>query len=70
MLKINGTAVRDTPAGIVAVRGARELHMLGTSAAQSARAREMLAAESFDRLYRAAHPAPRMPRVRFVRVVA
>ena len=70
MMRINGTSVRDTPAGVVAVRGARELHLLGTSAAQSAHARELLATASFDQLYKSARPAPRMPRVRFVRVVA
>jgi len=57
----NGTRWRETAAGIVAVRGKRELYLLGTSTEGMRKARALLAEHSFDALFRRAarHPIGR-----------
>lgn len=65
------TTFRNTPAGIVAIHGDRELHLLGTSAAATAKARQLLAGHSFDRLFRAGRTGGAAGRkVRFIKVSA
>lgn len=48
-----GTTIRDTPAGMIATKGKRELHLLGTSVDQTKRARHLLATRSFNQLFQA-----------------
>lgn len=55
----DGTTVRSTPAGLLATRGKREIHFLGTSAAATARATALLAQNSFDSLFKAASRGPK-----------
>ncbi len=62
------TTYRNTPAGIIATRGKRELHLLGTSVAQTEAARNLLAAHSFDQLFKAARKAPGTRNVAFIKV--
>ena len=57
-IRANGTTIRSTPAGIVATRGARELHLIGTSVNQIDKARQLLADHSFDKLFKAAMSTP------------
>lgn len=64
------TTIRNTPAGIIAVRGKRELHLLGTSVAQTERARTALATRSFDGLYRTARRSPHSRNVAYIKVPA
>lgn len=64
----DGTTYRSTPAGIVAIRGSRELHLLGTSVESTAKARRMLAVHSFDKLYKAGRGTSLMPRVRSIKM--
>lgn len=64
------TTYRNTPAGIIAVRGKRELHMLGTSVAQTQAARHLLATTSFDRLFKAARKSPGQKNSAYVKVEA
>ena len=64
----DGTRYRYCDRGLVAVRGKRELHLLGTSATHTAKARHMLATHSFNALYQAAHQAPGMKNVRYLKV--
>lgn len=52
------TEIRTTPGGMIAVRGNREVHLLGTSVAAMAKSREMLATQSFNSLYRAGARTP------------
>ncbi|MDK9339769.1 hypothetical protein ACWPM6_11700 (plasmid) [Propionibacterium freudenreichii] len=53
MLKFNdGTTVRDTPGGKIAEHGNRKLFLQGTSVAQGAKANKLLAAYSFDKLFK------------------
>lgn len=69
MLKLtNGTTVRDTPSGLIAIRGKRELHMLYKTAKAGKRARELLATKSFDALFKAGK-ATRLtgPSIRYIR---
>jgi hypothetical protein len=66
----NGTEYRSTPAGLIVVRGKRELHLLGTSAAQSERARTLLSSVSFNRLFTAARKSPASRNVAFIKVAA
>ena len=66
----NGTQYRTTPVGMIAVRGQRELHLLGTSAAQAAESRRLLADESFDQLYKRGRKPRGMRNVAFLRVGA
>ena len=65
---INGTEWRETQGGIVAVRGKRELHLLGTSVDALCRARDILASHSFDSLFRRARKAPHSRNIAFARV--
>ncbi len=67
---VDGTQYRDSAAGIVAVRGKRELHLLGNSVAEGERAKALLAAHSFDRLFRAARRAPHSRNVAYMRMAA
>lgn len=71
-LEINGTQVRETARGYVLTRGARTLHLVGTSVAQVEKMRQAIASRSFDSLYRTARRAPRGmgSNVRFVTVAA
>lgn len=65
------TTFRNTPAGIVAIRGNRELHLLGTSVAATTKSRQLLAGYSFDRLFRAGRTAGAAgPKVRYIKVGA
>lgn len=47
------TEIRETPKGLVAIRGQRELHLLATSPEDVEAARTYLRAFSFDRLFKA-----------------
>lgn len=64
-----GTQVRNTERGIIATRGNRELHLLGTSVTQTEKARHLLATYSFNKLYTAAKPSP-IRNVRAIKVAA
>lgn len=66
----NGTEYRETPAGIIALRGKREIHLLGTSVAASAKARDLLVKHSFNRLFTAARKSPCSKNVAFIKVEA
>lgn len=48
---IDGTEYRTTWNGIVAVRGNRTLHLLGTSVTKQQKAKELLASVSFNKLF-------------------
>lgn len=52
-----GTTVRSTTSGLVATRGKRELHILGTSVVATKKAHSLLALHSFDKLFRAGKTA-------------
>jgi hypothetical protein len=52
------TTFRETHSGIVATRGKRELHMLGTSVAAMQLSRQLLATHSFNILYTRANSSP------------
>lgn len=67
---MNTTAARKTPAGTIAIRGNRELHLLGNSVEQQARINKALASHSFDRLFKAAKPSPGQRNVRYIKVAA
>ena len=62
------TKYRNTPAGIVATRGKRELHVLATSFNEVKTARRLLAEESFDSLFKRAKRAPGMRGVAFIKI--
>jgi hypothetical protein len=62
----NTTTFRDTPRGIIATRGNRELHMLGTSVNAMQVSRNLLATRSFNNLYTVAKSSP-LKNVRFIR---
>jgi len=62
----NTTTFRETNRGIVATRGNRELHMLGTSVSAMQVGRNLLATRSFNNLYTAAKATP-LKNVRFIR---
>ena len=66
----DGTFVREAPAGLLAIKGERELHLLGTSVDAIQRSRVLLAEHGFDGVYRCARRAPRPigPRVRFLKL--
>lgn len=66
----SGTAYRETTSGLVAVRGARELHILGTSVEQLTQARRLLASHSFDQLFKAGRSVPNLSNTRYLKVVA
>lgn len=71
MTMTNGTTVRETPGGLCLVRGQREVHLLGTSATQAARARRLATSISFDRLFKPGRTAGAAGRnVRYVQVAA
>lgn len=52
-----GTTIRSTGTGMIAVRGKRELYFIGTSVTKTERAKSLLAAHSFDRLFKAGKSA-------------
>lgn len=63
------TTYRNTPGGILAVRGKRELHVLTTSVEATEKARTLLATHSFDRPFKAGRSAPHTGRnVRYLKV--
>lgn len=65
---IDGTRYRTTHSGIVLLKGKRELHLLGNSVNQIAKARQLMANYSFNKLYSKARRAPNMSNVRFLRI--
>lgn len=68
MILENGTRIRNTPAGMVATRGKRELHLLGTSVDATLRSRELLAGYTFNTLFARAHRAPGQRNVAFLKM--
>lgn len=64
----NGTEYRETPCGIVAVHGKRELHLLGTSVAAMSKSRDILARNSFNRIFTAATKSPASRNVAYIKV--
>lgn len=64
----NGTEYRETPAGVIAVKGKRELHLLGTSVAASEKARALLSSSSFNSLFSAAKKAPFSRNVAYIKI--
>ena len=66
----SGTEYRSTPSGIIATRGQRELHILGTSVAQAEKARRMLASHSFNRLFGAGKKAPGIKNTAYIKLPA
>ena len=66
----NGTRWRETPTGILAVRGKRELYLLGTSVAAMELARNLLAHVSFDRLCKAGFKCGAMKNTYAINVLA
>lgn len=59
------TTYRNGPASIIATRGNRELHILGKSVEAVKAGRTLLAANSFDSLYKSAKSSP-AKNVRFI----
>lgn len=66
----NSTAYRDTPRGVVVLRGKRELHLLGTSVEQTRQIRHLLATRSFDSLFKSGRCAPQSRNVAYIRIGA
>ena len=64
----NGTEYRATPTGIVAIKGKRELFIIGTSAEQSTQAKRLLATVSFNKLCNAGHKAPGSKNVYYLKL--
>lgn len=67
----NGTTYRSTPAGLVLMRGKRELHLLGTSVSQQEKARALVVDHSFAQLFARARRTPATGRsVAYLRIAA
>lgn len=66
------TTYRNTPTGIVATRGKREVHVIAKSVNATKAARALIAGQSFDSLFKSAAVGPRAlgRNVRFVKVTA
>ena len=66
----NGTEYSTTPNGYVLVRGNRQLHIIAKSANAGDKARRIMTANSFDKLFKAGRTAPQMPNTRYIKVAA
>lgn len=64
----DGTEYRDVANGIVAVRGKRELYLLGTSVNQMKKARELLANNSFNVLFKKGKLSPQSKNVAYIKI--
>lgn len=56
---IDGTQWRETPTGLLLVRGKRELYITARSVEQVRQARRLITTHSFDRLFKASHAVAR-----------
>ena len=64
------TEIHDNNVGVVATRGKREIHLLGKTESSRADARALLAAHSFDRIFKASKPTPNVRNSRYLKIGA